>query len=353
MFRGKTTFIVGAGASCELGLPSGDQLKAQILQLLIPGENAFGLSGETLIAAIQQRLGDNLYKRSATDAVMAAVSRIRRGLPLAISIDNFIHSHQQDEELVSLGKLAIAISILQAEAGSKLFRNPDINELVLGRGGAAVLDSKTDPVRATWYYPLAQLLMAGVERRDIARAFENTQFIIFNYDRLLEQFLLLAVQEYFDVDEQQAASALRQVEFIHPYGSLGPLPWQSEGAEGALALGGTHGVNYNRVAATLRTFTESVTGELGSRVRQAVAAANTMIFLGFGFLEQNVALLTPNTAPSASRILSTAYGVSGYDQEMIRSLLHAFAPNNNPTISVTPGTCRELFDQHRIGLGFV
>lgn len=52
MFKSKTVFIVGAGASCEAGLPSGDTLKERIAELLDIRFNDWGsdqISGDRRI----------------------------------------------------------------------------------------------------------------------------------------------------------------------------------------------------------------------------------------------------------------------------------------------------------------
>ncbi|KQM21676.1 hypothetical protein ASE73_14935 [Sphingomonas sp. Leaf24] len=127
MFRQKTTFVIGAGASCELGLPSGETLKLQILDLLQPtDDNVYGFVDKTMIEIMRLRVGPDVWEAQAKLAPMQqAAERIRRGLPLAMSIDNFLHSHYGDGDVEYLGKLAIAICILRAEGSSHLFLQPD------------------------------------------------------------------------------------------------------------------------------------------------------------------------------------------------------------------------------------
>lgn len=58
MFRNATTFIVGAGASVELGLPSGDQLRDRIVKLLTTtNAKANGFEDDVMGAAVQEHLG--------------------------------------------------------------------------------------------------------------------------------------------------------------------------------------------------------------------------------------------------------------------------------------------------------
>jgi hypothetical protein len=66
MFKTKTLFIVGAGASREFGLPTGAELKAQIAHLLdIRYEHGFSQeSGDRLITeALKRHLADPVTRR--------------------------------------------------------------------------------------------------------------------------------------------------------------------------------------------------------------------------------------------------------------------------------------------------
>jgi hypothetical protein len=93
---------VGARASCEVGLPSGDELKEQIVRLLRrTGDNAFGFSDETMQQIMRTFVGADLSSlQNKLQPYKAAADRILRGLPLALSIDNFLHSHQDDPHVL-------------------------------------------------------------------------------------------------------------------------------------------------------------------------------------------------------------------------------------------------------------
>lgn len=117
----KLTLIVGAGASKELGLPVGSELKQKIASLL---DIRFDFN--------QQKSGDYQIRSALESAVrqpdgrgdinphLHAAWRIRDAMPQAISINNFIDNHQGDEKIELCGKLAIVKSILDAEKSSKI-----------------------------------------------------------------------------------------------------------------------------------------------------------------------------------------------------------------------------------------
>lgn len=210
MFKQKTTIVVGAGASCELGLPSGDLLKAQIVSLFAPTEeNMYGLKNEALINAVRGRLqsaytpygGGSDASQSEIAEIKSAAKRINRGLPLALSIDNFLHTHQDDLQVVQLGKTAIAMSILDAERKCALFASvsPVTAQQMVYQRRERLMDISSERMEKSWYPPFVQLLMSGYQRRSADTVFANLRFIVFNYDRCLEQYLWLALQAYFDL----------------------------------------------------------------------------------------------------------------------------------------------------------
>lgn len=349
MFRQKTTIIVGAGASCELGLPSGDALKTQILQFLKAGENAYGFADEAMVALLKQRCGADVWNHGdKLSPIKSAAARIRKGLPLALSIDNFLHSHQGDKEVEHLGKLAIAINIARAESHSCLFARQPAMRRARSPDQKPILSIDNETILKSWYPVFAQLVLSGVHRDNISEAFANLRFVIFNYDRCLEQYLCLALQAYFDINLHQAAEVLSSVQFIHPYGDLGPLPWQ--GRIGSVEFGAANLPAISEMPDRIRTFTESVESQTGDQVREAVNWAKTLLILGFGYLDQNVKLLSRSTKSIGNRVFSTAYGVSEQDQIIMGDVMQALASAERTNVRIEPGSCRDLFDHFRLHL---
>ena len=91
---GKTVFIVGAGASKEARLPTGNELKKAISNLLDIRFDEFGtkqISGDRLITQALRafvKLQDG--RNGNIDPYLDEAWHIRDALPQAISIDNFI-----------------------------------------------------------------------------------------------------------------------------------------------------------------------------------------------------------------------------------------------------------------------
>ena len=117
--------VVGAGASKEVDLPLGAELKGTIAKALnIRYENGHRrVSGDGLIDEAFRTLAKSLPAPQTNDInpFLHSSRHIAGAMPQALSIDNFIDSHRGDERIAICGKLAIVRAILDAEKQSKLF----------------------------------------------------------------------------------------------------------------------------------------------------------------------------------------------------------------------------------------
>lgn len=350
MFDRLTTLVIGAGASCELDFPSGAGLISQIIEFLNrDNRNAFGFSNFDIIddlQAIAQANGTSPQKTSTP--FLHAADAILEGLFWSRSIDNFLFTHRDKEQLVSLGKAAIANRILKAEFESSLMTG---DSRMSAQRHARQPTLKDANFRKSWFVPFLRLLMSQVVWSEFAQSLKNVRFVIFNYDRSVEQALYMAVQEHFGVSAELAAESLREVQFLHPYGDLGILPWQSSNDESVPFGGGITRPNSFEIGKKLQTFTESIDSLRVAEVRKAVAEAETLIFLGFGYLQQNLQLITSGKH-NASKVLATTYGISPADYPTVRNALEVYfrrrLPGQMPEL--VNGSCVRLFDDYSITL---
>ncbi|MBN8844558.1 MAG: hypothetical protein J0H88_15065, partial [Sphingomonadales bacterium] len=268
----------------------------------------------------------------------ASGREIADAMQLALSIDTFLESHCENREYVQLGKLGIARAISMAEAESKLQPRD--------HGG------KTFEIRAlagTWYYSLARQLFTGIPANRPDLAFENVSFVVFNYDRCLQLFLQKAAEVYFRIRAQEAEKLIANVRFIHPYGSLGSI---FPGAAEYVPFGSGE-FDLITVASRIKTFSESC--DLQAQIRRAVAQADTLIFLGFGFHAQNIELLSvasdfgTNDPPTHQRVFATTKGMSKSDAAVVAEQVGQ-ALRGRSTMASEPqwmwtndGSCADLF----------
>ncbi len=297
MFSRPTTFILGAGASYELGFPLGDQLKGQIADLLniLFQHGSYPVSGDDQIVDVLRMRAADQGSRN-WNHLLSKAWQIRDALPGALSIDNVLDAHSSDQDLVYCGKLAICKAILSAERTSKLFGERRIHEATIFQ-----------KVAGTYLIPFFQMLTEGVRKESIAEAFENLSVITFNYDRSLERFLPEALATYYGIDDRAAAELAGSLNIIHPYGSVGTLC----GSKGPIISFGSERADIASASERIRIFSEGIDDEdLNSRIYQAYFCAETLVFLGFAFHPINLQLLCAPGSAQTKRAIGTAFGLA-------------------------------------------
>jgi len=343
----KLTLVVGAGASKELGLPVGAELKAKIASLL---DIKFDLS--------QQKSGDYQIRSALESAVrrpdgyrdinphLHAAWRIRDAMPQAISIDNFIDNHQGDEKIELCGKLAIVRSILEAEKRSKIYVDPSNYKNRINY-------SATDDC---WLNPFTRLLTENCRADQLEARLSSISFVIFNYDRCIEHYLFHALQNYYKISESRAAELLNSVQFFHPYGSVGALPWQ--GQSNVIPFGGD--VHHDALldnARQIKTFTEGTDPESSEicEIRNCIDSSDCLVFLGFAFHKLNMQLLRPSNptfdAKETKRNFATALGLSEFDCNSISlEICSMRACMSEQTVLRNDLTCNAIFSEFTRGI---
>ena len=201
---------------------------------------------------------------------------------------------------VAIGKAAIVWEILQAEQSSKLFnaQNPDM-----------IREIKYDD---TWLSYFLSMLVSSLKREQATNLLRNVTIINFNYDRTIEHFLFNRLQTNLGLDREEA---------------VGPLPWQQD--QGAVPYGFFLSRDHERLFAlseNIRTYTEqNVSGSLRSGIGTALQNARLVVFLGFGFHQQNMALLQATGSHEPwRRVIGTVQGVDSENWELMKiSISHA------------------------------
>jgi hypothetical protein len=326
MFTKKIVFVIGAGASCEAGLPSGQDLKKQIAQVLDYQDGS---------PSIRHALTDHAHACGIdVDDLWRAGSTIAQAMPLALSIDNFLDAHRADANFEICGKLAIAQTILEAERKSKIYAK---------RGLGYSLEPAD--LEGTWYPKLFQLLTENVDRRNVGDLFANVAFVIFNYDRCLEEFLKQATSIYYALPTDESLALIQNATFVHPYGTVGPLLWQQ--MPDRIAFGSDiYSSNLRMSAARLRTFTEQARDPVAlNALARAMNDAETIVFLGFAFHAQNMQLMRDHLL-RCEHAFATAYGISNSDCGVIRKDILGLQFENFEIEIRNDLTCAGLFDQY-------
>lgn len=255
MVKVETVLVLGAGASCDFGFPTGEELLTQICDKL---RNSHG---------VQRKVLCELAKYDDT------VDRFYNGLGRADqpSVDAWL---EHNPEFLDVGRWAIAMALLEAERKSNL--KPKTN----------------------WYKRLFRALDASYE--DFHK--NQLKVITFNYDRSLEKYLSDVFP--YKYKQEKPADCLKELNLLkvyHIYGSLGPLEWQCDKKEDAVPYGAT--VDYktpgaktivHRAARNIEILPPEKNGIRTERTKTVLGMidwAKAVYFLGFGFHEANLWLL--------------------------------------------------------------
>lgn len=296
VFARPTTFIIGAGASFELGLPTGLELKSEIsesLNIIFP-RGYEQESGDFQIAELLRRRAQSVGKRD-WNYLLYKAWHIRDALPGALSIDNVLDAMNSDVDFVYCGKLAICKAILAGERRSKLYR--------------ATSDDRSSVFQrcaGTFLIPFFQMLTEGVRKENLDQLFDNVSIITFNYDRSIERFLPEALATYYGISDNEADQVVSKATIIHAYGQVGSMK-QGQGDE--YVPFGVDSAPLDRITESIRTFTEGMADiEIQSHLRLVYSRADTLVFLGFAFHPINMQILDAGRIGAAKKIVGTAFG---------------------------------------------
>ncbi|MBA2399599.1 MAG: hypothetical protein H0V72_13025 [Bradyrhizobium sp.] len=276
MFNRKTLFIVGAGAGADFKLPVGPELARDIAQ-----RTKLGIDhGRLTKATADMDLALSFFERQdrRDHDYVAAFNLIQNGILLANSIDDFLNIHEADQGAVNVGKAAIVRSIIAAERDSHLWVDPSnmYNKMDLER------------IVGSWLVKFMQVLGPGRKAAEVDNVLDDVSFIGFNYDRCIEQFLTHALSHLYGVPRAKATEIVNRANIIHPYGWVGPFERVPFGGQ-------EHGrFDYLTLGQGVKTYTEQIEEEsVITKMQTAIRDSRCIVFLGFAYHKQNMALLKP------------------------------------------------------------
>lgn len=292
----KIVFVIGAGASAEFKLPTGDKLRKDILRLIEYEKHVYPIRFSDLEfdLAIKKYIKD---KKCDGQKLLDAIDLLANALPLSISIDNLINSHKGNRELEFCGKIGIVKSILNAERNSSLYQN----------------FSKTirPTLEDSWLTEIFKLITEDCTIGDIKEKFDRIAFVIFNYDRCVEYFFINALVKFYGMQEDVAAEIMSSVEIHHPYGVVGKFPKMKRDME---VVGFGEEIKAKKLvslSSEIKTFSESENYLIDDGLlKKTICNSRTIIFLGFAFHDINMSLLDPEDTTTSKTIFSSTFGMS-------------------------------------------
>lgn len=274
MLSKPTVLILGAGSSTHLGYPLGTKLIDQLSGFLRANS-----------------LGELPREFSESDA-HGLVTKISRSGDY--SIDAFLGRHP---EYAPLGKYLLAKCIKAHEQLYKLF----------------------PPHESGWYRYLLNTLVD-----DASKTIGETRLsvITYNYDRSLEAYLHEAIKSRFDIDDAAALVELEKIPIVHVHGSLGAYPDYPYCVECTAE-------ELLDISKSIKIIHEVGKADRGfcspdfERANALLQKTDRVIFLGFGFHEDNVKRLKFFDKYTSAKIdIYAACGTIGKiaQEEMIKRL---------------------------------
>jgi hypothetical protein len=310
MFSKPTVFVVGAGASAECKLPTGAQLSDLIkagVRFRFDPHGSGQMEGDTvLLRALRLRFGKD---QATINRYTTSSNELAATMSTFPSVDEALHWWRSTPEIVDLGKAAIAHYVLQAERNSVLKYSRE--------NGRVNVDAAND----TWLAPFLSIAVSALSRDESNAIFQNVTLINFNYDRTVEHYLVLALQQRTGLSKEMAERSVAQLDIIRPYGSLGKLDWQ--GGQGPFG-GSEHDNDLFKIAANIQTFTEQAAEpDVAKSIDDALSKAVVVIFLGFGFHQQNLSLFKTSRGPRdrMAMVAATSLGIDELNYPSIKNQL--------------------------------
>jgi len=287
MINEPTVFILGAGASCPYGYPSGWELRQQIIGLFPHDFKVLIQKRGEIIESVdfemmQQEIEPFVFKFNKSNTK---------------SIDLFL---ARNPEFALLGKYAIIFRIFAAEKDSKF--------------GDDLARKDQD-----WYsYLLEKMTDDLITKNDYAGFSKNKiSLITFNYDRSLEHFLYESLINSFNgIDHRKIKEQLCQLKIIHVFDQVAGLDWQDLDSKIEYRCNIVR-LNVPSLAHKLRIIYDTTENSAIGEVHKLITEARNIFFLGFGYAKENLKILgIPEVLKAGQRIFGTA--LHSTDKEILK-----------------------------------
>ena len=260
MITTPTTFVVGAGASKDYGLPTSVELRQEAHKL----NPDYGDSSVFLCDGLctQQQLNNVL-----NDLRSQGTS----------SIDEFLFARQDDEITMKVGRALIAVLL---GSRSRKVRSPDS----LGAGPP------------DWLGYIIDKMQSGA--RDCQAFFQGNdevRFVTFNFDSIIEDRLEKAIRNlYRGAPEERLQNAVNLIhgQIIHVHGRFPPAP----GSRLQSGLRVPDDTNdwiewLSSASSEIRVVMDQIESNTLAAAHKAVRRSEILCFLGFAYASDNLARL--------------------------------------------------------------
>lgn len=279
MITQDTLFILGAGASCPYGFPTGQGLREYIFS---PG---FREKLKHVLSEFHLPGSPELFRELGS---IDRFTSILEGTPAGLDVDQFLALNSNNEFCLEFGKALIATSIRYFETISCF--------------GERVRNFESED----WYSFLFKRMTKEFSTPDDLGKFSKNKvsFITFNYDRSLEHFIYSSLINSFDSQKEKIKSNPEEyINFpiIHVYGQIDQPEWRG-GVEYQAALHYRHFRDLRHNIHIVGENTSTKTNELAELLQKA----QRIFFLGFAYAKENLKVLNINSHTKNKQIFGTA-----------------------------------------------
>jgi hypothetical protein len=270
MIEKPTTFILGAGAHCSYGFPSGEKLKSEVAATITASFDSDVNSLSILASAKRAAPGD------VSDARCKAFAHalVNSGQP---SIDAFLNANRHQPGFEIIGKAGIAQTLLKYEASHEPDKNDD------------------------WLKYLFELMVDGTSNADEFVQDNKVGFITFNYDRFLESWLHERIIHSFGLSEGAALEILNRIPIHHVYGTLGHYPG-SPSSDARVWVDASAGIK--------TIFDSESDPKILEGAKNLLRKTEAICLLGFGFHRENIEILD---LPEHAKRCNSSISASRYE----------------------------------------
>lgn len=204
------------------------------------------------------------------------------------------------------------------------------NELLYCENSQGLREGSKDP-DDDWMMLLYKIMTSGINNQNDYKLFNernNVSFITFNYDRVLEYFFWESLMNKFDLTPEQSNELVLGLDIHHVFGRLPcfehedkrfgdhSFPYQNFGKTRS---------DYKYAIENIKTLQERDNLDT-NKISQLIGDAHRIFFLGFGFAEENLAVLNlggniKKKVEFYGTVLDLSQGeIDAVDDELIRSI---------------------------------
>ncbi len=300
MIKQKTVFILGAGASRPYEYPTGFELREEICRDFLNDWVHYYRNKS-------MRDDEGKTQKLINKFVNAFSNSLNK------SIDLFLTRNKEFEDV---GKFAIVHFLLKAENKSY---NPsdyfDKQDWI-----SYFYDKLTNEFKDDQYYKISN---------------NNITIITFNYDRLLENSLFLALDNSFtSANHYKVIEEIMKLNIFHVYGRIAKLDWEDE-INGLAYKSRMENVFPPKYTENIRVLYDQRNIPNLLEIEFSLKEAERIFFLGFGFAEENLEVLNLiNNINTNQKIYGTAKGLTKNEISKIKSYFSKTHKFNNPDLII-------------------